>query len=102
MPRMPKNNPSAVSEKATGKPSRKKRIRAPNISGGITPYSNKRSFLLLERLRVVRIEGDLAAQCGNPLDDLGEALDREKGEADRWREQDRPLNQAAIVGRHLA
>ena len=38
MPRMPKNSPTAASEKATGKPNRiMKRIMAPNISGGITP-----------------------------------------------------------------
>src|SRR6185436_14879375 len=101
MPRMPKNSPRAVSEKATGKPSRKKRIRAPNISGGITPYWNNRPFLLLKRLRVVRIERDFAAQCGDPLDDLGEPLEREEGEADLRRQQDRPLDQAAIAGRHL-
>src|SRR5262249_35464432 len=124
----PKIRPLAASENATGYPNSRTKTSATNMIGAMfamnsavtsgssdaKPRSSMRlgldldvldqalGFLHDDFMRGVGLGvGDQAAHGGEPLDELGEALNEQQEEADEHQRLRRPLRQAAGIHRLL-
>src|SRR5882672_711531 len=96
----PKNNPTAASEKVTGKPISMNTTSPANISGAIHSRGITSGFSL-QRPFVVQVGLHVAGDHGDALDQFGNTLEREQRKADRQQDLYGPADQAAGVRRDL-
>src|ERR1700754_1862025 len=103
---MPKNNPTAASENATGNPISMNRIMVPNISGGNTPCENIKSSCLvcsnlLQRRLVMRGDTQCTGQRSDALGKFCESLQEQEAKPHGQQGFRRPEDQPARVHRHF-